>query len=85
MFQSPIFQISPVTQGHRGVYRCLADNNVRPPASNDVTLLVLFRPRARAVQDSYGQAANRMFDVTIECRIAGWPEPDLKWYKVSLT
>lgn len=80
--RSELFTISPVNRGSRGIYRCLADNNVRPPAATDATLLVYFRPDARAVQDSYGQAQNRMFDVTIECRIAGWPEPDLKWYKV---
>ena len=63
--------INHTAAADRGVYRCLADNNVRPPASHDATLLVMFRPLAKAVQDSYGQAENRMFDVTIECRIAG--------------
>ena len=60
-----------VTQEDRGIYRCLADNNVRPPAVHDATLLVMFRPVARPVQTSYGQAENRMLDVTIECVIAG--------------
>ena len=55
----------------RGIYRCLADNNVRPPAVHDATLLVFFRPIARPVQTSYGQAENRMLDVTIACTIAG--------------
>ena len=44
---------------------------MRPPAVFDVTLYVEFRPAARAVQTTYGQAQNRMFDVTMECRIAG--------------
>ena len=53
------------------MYRCLADNTVRPPARYDITMYVFFSPVARAVQSSYGQADNRMFDVTIECRISG--------------
>lgn len=53
------------------MYRCLADNNVRPPSLHDATLTVFFQPTARPVQSSYGQAENRMFDITIECRIAG--------------
>ncbi|ELU00248.1 hypothetical protein CAPTEDRAFT_184217 [Capitella teleta] len=80
--QGTFYSIDPVQKEDRGVYRCLADNNVRPPAVHDATLTVIFRPTARAVQSSYGQAENRMFDITIECRIAGWPEPDLQWYKV---
>ena len=53
------------------MYRCIADNDVRPPAMHDATLLVFFKPVARAVQDSYGQAQNRRFHLTMECRIAG--------------
>lgn len=55
----------------RGVYRCLADNNVRPPATYDATLYVDFRPHARYVQSTYGQAQNRLFDLTIECIVSG--------------
>ena len=55
----------------RGIYRCLADNTVAPAAVFDVTLHVYFAPQARAVQSSYGQAENRMFDITLECIIGG--------------
>jgi len=54
-----------------GMYRCVADNNVRPLATYDTNVLVFFRPRARAVQSSYGQAQNRLFDITFECVVAG--------------
>ena len=37
----------------------------------DVRLNVFFRPRAKAIQTSYGQAENRQYDLTIECRISG--------------
>lgn len=55
----------------RGVYRCLADNNVRPPATYDSTLYVDFKPFSKPVQTTYGQAQNRLFDLTIECIVAG--------------
>ena len=56
---------------HKGLYRCLADNNVAPPSYHDTVLIVMHRPTSVPVQTSYGQAENRMFDVTIECRVAG--------------
>ena len=70
-FQGSSFPITAIQTDHRGIYRCLADNAVRPPAVYDTTVLVDFKPLARAVQSSYGQAENRMFDLTIECTIAG--------------
>lgn len=81
--QGSMLYIKSVGTQDRGIFRCLADNAVRPPAVFDVNLYTTFKPVARAIQSSYGQAENRMFDVTIECRIAGWPEPDLRWYQVG--
>lgn len=81
--QFPVFPLQAVTKNDRGVYRCIADNNVRPPAATDATILVQFKPEANPIQDTYGQAENRMFDLTIECRISGYPDPDLKWFKVQ--
>ena len=75
------FPVQNVKTSDRGIYRCLADNAVRPPSVFDTVVQVYFRPRSIPVQSSYGQAENRMFDVTIECRVSGWPEPDLQWYK----
>lgn len=69
--RSGMLLINSANETDRGVYRCIADNNVRPPDMYDVTLYVEFRPYARAVQTSYGQAQNRMFDVTLECRVSG--------------
>lgn len=78
-----LLKIRKINRNDRGVYRCLADNNVRPPAQFDITLLVAFPPISIAVQSSYGQAENRMYDVILECRVAGFPEPELKWHKVT--
>ena len=69
--QSNVFTIENARAEDRGIYRCIADNTVRPPAWFDSTLYVFFKPIARAIQSSYGQAQNRMFDITIECRVAG--------------
>ena len=74
-------RVTNVHMQDRGIFRCLADNAVRPPAVFDTAVNVYFRPRSFPIQTSYGQAANRMFDVIIECRISGYPEPDLQWYK----
>lgn len=65
-----------------GMYRCVADNNVRPLAAYDTVVYVFFRPRARAVQSSYGQAQNRLFDITFECIVAGYPAPEMRWYHI---
>lgn len=69
--QSRYLYLEKVTKEDRGLYRCLADNNVRPPSYFDVKLYVYYSPVAKNVQSSYGQAENRMFDVTIECTVAG--------------
>lgn len=65
----------------RGVYRCIADNNVIPTANQDITVYVRFKPSARAVQSSYGQMRDALLDVTIQCIVAGYPEPELRWWK----
>ena len=63
--------LSKIEADDYGVYRCLADNNVKPTAMQDATLYVEFRPVAKPVQTSYGQAQNRQFSITIECLITG--------------
>ena len=60
-----------MTGNDTGVYRCLADNTIRPPGMQDVTLTVHFPPYAEPVQSKYGQAQNRMLDIVIECWIQG--------------
>ena len=69
--QGSILNLTDIRKEDRGVYRCIADNAVRPPATYDATLYINFKPYAKAVQSSYGQAENRMYDITIECIIAG--------------
>jgi len=71
MWQGKTLTLYNVQHNDGGMYRCVADNNVRPLASYDTNVVVFFRPRARAVQSSYGQAQNRLFDLTFECVVSG--------------
>jgi limbic system-associated membrane protein len=77
-----ILQLYNMQAGDRGMYRCVADNNVRPLATYDTTVYVFFKPVAKAVQRSYGQAQNRLFDLTFECIVAGYPAPNMMWYHI---
>ncbi|XP_064616984.1 lachesin-like [Liolophura sinensis] len=77
--------ITNIRKDDRGIYRCLADNNVIPPAHHDAKLVVNFKPEAEAVQDTVGQAQNRRFHALLECKIKGMPEPNLRWYMITDT
>lgn len=69
--QGDKIQLTNIRGIDRGMYRCVADNNVRPLATYDATVYVNFKPQARPIQSSYGQAQNRLFDLTIDCIVAG--------------
>ena len=60
-----------MTKEDRGLYRCVADNQVRPPDEYLVAVNVFFKPETIAVQDTVGQAADRQFDAKLECRVSG--------------
>lgn len=81
-YKGKVLKLYNLRPQDRGMYRCVADNWVRPLATWDTTVYVKFRPRARAVQSSYGQAQNRLFDLTFECIVAGYPAADMKWYHI---
>lgn len=81
MFRGDKIQLTNIRGIDRGMYRCVADNNVRPLATYDATVYVNFKPRARPIQSSYGQAQNRQFELTIDCIVAGYPPPEMRWYK----
>lgn len=77
-----VLPIINIHAADRGMYRCCADNNVRPLAQYDTSVYVNFRPQARPLQSSYGQASNRQFQITMDCIMAGYPLPDMQWYQV---
>ncbi|XP_045209937.2 lachesin-like [Mercenaria mercenaria] len=79
--RNTILPLKNVTKEDRGLYKCIADNQVRPPDLYLVSLSVFFKPETMAVQDTVGQAQNRQFDAKLECRVSGYPEPEVVWYK----
>jgi len=60
-----------VTVDDMGVYRCVADNNIKPPAEHLAQVLIFHAPKTRIVQNSVGQAQNRRFDAKLECIVRG--------------
>ena len=60
-----------VTVEDMGVYRCVADNNIKPPAEHLAQVLIFHAPKTRIVQNSVGQAQNRRFDAKLECIVRG--------------
>ncbi|GFN94376.1 I-type lectin-like protein 3 [Plakobranchus ocellatus] len=64
---------------HMGVYRCVADNNIKPPAEHLAEVLVFHAPSTRVVQNSVGQAQNRRFSAKLECIVQGHPQPTVTW------
>ncbi|KAL5019979.1 hypothetical protein ScPMuIL_002871 [Solemya velum] len=74
-----ILHLPNINENDRGIYRCVADNNVAPPAEHKAQVLVFFKPSARPVETSVGQAENKLFDATVACIVSGHPKPDLQW------
>ncbi|KAK3770709.1 hypothetical protein RRG08_037898 [Elysia crispata] len=64
---------------HMGVYRCVADNNIKPPAEHLAEVLVFHPPSTRVVQNSVGQAQNRRASAKLECIVQGHPQPTVTW------
>ncbi|XP_041373572.1 lachesin-like [Gigantopelta aegis] len=77
-----VLQLKNVTVKMGGVYRCVADNNIRPPAQHLAQVLVFDAPTVRVVQDSVGQAQNRRFHAKLECIVQGYPSPSVRWERV---
>ncbi|GFR63718.1 neuronal growth regulator 1 [Elysia marginata] len=67
---------------HMGVYRCVADNNIKPPAEHLAEVLVFHAPNTRVVQNSVGQAQNRRFSAKLECIVRGHPQPTVTWERM---
>ena len=85
-FQGEILVLRDVTVAMGGVYRCVADNNIRPPAQHLVQVLVFDAPTVRVVQDSVGQAQNRRFHAKLECIVQGKTpvySPRRYWVQIS--
>lgn len=70
-FQGATLNLTDIQRNDRGNYICVADNNVKPPDSFKVEVIVFFKPSCRPVQSTVGQAQNRRFNAKLECIVAG--------------
>lgn len=75
------YNVYQINATDRGQFICIADNNVKPPASYTVQLEVRFAPYCKAIQDTVGQAQNRRFHAKLECLVAANPRAEVIWYK----
>ncbi|KAH3701456.1 protein amalgam-like [Dreissena polymorpha] len=81
LWNSTVLELKNVSINDRGLYKCVADNQVRPPDVYLVGLQVFFKPETHAVQNTVGQAQNRQFEAKLECRVSGYPEPEVVWFR----
>ncbi|XP_064651223.1 opioid-binding protein/cell adhesion molecule homolog [Lineus longissimus] len=73
--------IPKVEYDDAGIYRCTAENGVRPPEWRDIPLVIFHSPRMDAFRKTIGQAVDKNYDVELACIVSGDPEPELMWYK----
>ncbi|XP_074653278.1 lachesin-like [Tubulanus polymorphus] len=74
-----VFALTNITFDHRGVYRCNADNDVRPPAQQDIEVKVYFHPRPYPFRTSVGQMPDKNYKAELDCLVEGFPEPEIQW------
>ncbi|GAB1601872.1 lachesin-like [Argonauta hians] len=76
-----VLHLKNVRRDDQGVYRCVADNTVRPPDHLDVRVYIISPPRVKYVQNTVGQAQNGQYHAILECRVSSYPDAVLRWYK----
>ncbi|RUS70173.1 hypothetical protein EGW08_022065 [Elysia chlorotica] len=62
-----------------GVYKCVADNSIKPPAISLAQVYVAQEPTVRVLQDSVGQFANGQLKAKLDCIVQGYPTPSVEW------
>lgn len=75
-FQGRYLPLKTANVNHTGVYRCVADNNIKPPDEHLCSLEVFHAPTARVVQDSVGQAQGRRLSARLDCIVNGESEDE---------
>ncbi|KAL4228856.1 hypothetical protein ACF0H5_011896 [Mactra antiquata] len=81
LLRNTTLRLFNIKKEDRGLYKCIADNQVRPPDMYLVSVSIFFKPETLAVQNTVGQAQNRQFSAKLECRVSGYPEPEVVWYR----
>lgn len=81
-FRGHVLPLTAASVEHMGVYRCVANNNIKPPDEHLCEVRVFHAPTARTVQNSVGQAQNRRFNARLDCIVNGYPRPRVRWERV---
>ncbi|KAH9500385.1 hypothetical protein Btru_071690 [Bulinus truncatus] len=79
MFRGRTLAITSADVKYSGVYRCVADNFIKPPAESLTQVYVFQEPTARVLQNSVGQFANGRLDAKLDCIVQGYPTPTVYW------
>lgn len=77
--RSHILPIRHASTKDMGVYRCVADNSIKPPDEYLCEVRVFHAPVARTTQESVGQAQNMRVHSRLDCIVNGYPTPSVRW------
>jgi len=78
-FKAHILTIKTVQKEDRGVYYCIANNNVDQGAQRSVTLQVEFAPVISVYRPKVAQAHG--YSIDLECNVQANPAPQIVWTK----
>ncbi|KAK5862467.1 hypothetical protein PBY51_017860 [Eleginops maclovinus] len=81
--ESGLLTIHDVTRAHAGLYQCSANNDIAPPATVDVQLVVQFKPNLQKGAQ-WRKVASRGDGTTtaeVVCQAEGIPRIDFSWEK----
>lgn len=67
------------TKDDRGIYYCIADNQVGKPAKRSVGVEIEFAPQVGLVRARYQQAPG--YPAELHCSVEASPSPDISWLK----
>uniref|UniRef100_A0A6Q2Z7P0 NPHS1 adhesion molecule, nephrin n=1 Tax=Esox lucius TaxID=8010 RepID=A0A6Q2Z7P0_ESOLU len=78
-----LLTIQGASRAHAGRYQCTADNNIAPPASTDVLLVVHFRPELHkgAQWNKVASRGDGTGTAEVVCQGEGIPRIDFSWTK----
>ncbi|KAK3798155.1 hypothetical protein RRG08_057886, partial [Elysia crispata] len=79
IFRGRTMPISFADVKFSGIYKCVADNNIKPPAISLAQVYVAQEPTVRVLQDSVGQFANGQLKAKLDCIVQGYPTPTVEW------
>lgn len=78
-FNGTVLKINEVSKQDRGLYYCIADNGIGQPARRSVNFEVEFPPKIYVPRPRVAQALD--YDIELECKVEGFPAPQVFWYK----